>query len=70
MISAIIYIVYRENTLNEQVETVVHEFGHALGYLGHSTNTTDVMYTYLHSSYTLKTNDIQHLSQIYSMMYN
>lgn len=70
MTSAIIYIVSKDKTLNEQIETVVHEFGHALGYLGHSTNTTDVMYTYLHSSYTLKTNDIQHLSQIYSMMYN
>lgn len=49
-----------------QKNVVVHEFGHALGYVGHSGNSNDVMYTNNHSGFTLTQNDINHLKFIYT----
>ena len=68
---ATIYIIYKtDNPPAESVikKTVTHEFGHALGYSGHSPTSTDVMYAQAHSSYQLKTAEINHLVQIYELM--
>lgn len=63
---ATIYVPYKEISYSDQIDTVVHEFGHALGYLGHSSSKTDVMYYKVQSSYTLKASDISHLAQFYN----
>ena len=65
IISARIGIVSGSRTANEYRKTVTHEMGHALGYWGHSSGTTDVMYFAGHASYTLKSNDYAHLQQVY-----
>ena len=48
-----------------QIEVIVHEFGHAMGFSGHSPNSSDVMYPYNHSNYSITANDIIHLKQFY-----
>ena len=62
---------YAEGSLSyyEQYRSAVHELGHALGYNGHSPSSTDIMYAYNNESntnYTLTTNDIAHLKQVYN----
>ncbi len=61
-----IYIASVGNNLSTQKEIVVHEYGHALGYLGHSSTSSDVMYPTCHSSFTLKDADKKHLQQFYN----
>lgn len=63
--SATIFIPNLGYNNNTQKEIVVHEYGHALGYNGHSSNSGDVMYPYCHDDYTLSTDDIAHIKQIY-----
>ncbi len=49
---------------------VLHEMGHLLGYAGHSctsTYTQEVMYAYESIVYSLKENDIEHLTYVYSL---
>lgn len=46
---------------------ITHELGHGLGYIGHSPTPTDVMYMYVHSSYTLKTAEKNYIRQIYHL---
>ena len=70
-LSATIFIVHNSNDprpLNDLKKTITHEFGHALGYRGHSPTTSDVMYAYAHSNYTLSTSEKNHLRQIYVLM--
>ena len=50
----------------KQKNVVVHEFGHALGYSGHSLNSSDVMYENNHTGFVLTQNDIKHLKFIYT----
>lgn len=45
--------------------TTTHELGHSLGWLGESTNTSDVMYYTESSVTTLTTRDKSHLTQVY-----
>lgn len=45
--------------------TVTHEFGHAIGWAGHSSSSSDVMYTSNTSIITLTTRDKNHLKQVY-----
>ncbi|MBQ0101756.1 MAG: RICIN domain-containing protein [Firmicutes bacterium] len=53
---------YNDNVLKEILS---HEYGHALGYIGHSSVSNDVMYYSTHSSYLLKNNDVNHIKQVY-----
>lgn len=52
---------------NQTKNTFVHELGHALGWAGHSTDSTDVMYPYGSSIYNLTAHDRNHLVQIYEL---
>ena len=65
MLGAKIGVVSGSRPINEYRKTVTHEMGHALGYFGHASGTTDVMYFAGHASYTLKPNDYAHLQQVY-----
>lgn len=57
---------YRQNyDLSTQKEIATHEFGHAMGYAGHSLISDDVMYDAVHNHFTLQQNDIKHLLQLY-----
>lgn len=60
-----IYIANFGNDNDTQKEIIVHEYGHALGYAGHSSNSGDVMYSTCHNDYTLTTDDISHIKQFY-----
>ena len=66
MASAKIYILSLGHDDPTQKEIVVHEFGHALGYFGHSQIKNNVMYPYCHSAYTLKPEEIAYLKQFYN----
>lgn len=66
MASAKIYILSLGYDDPTQKEIVVHEFGHALGYFGHSQIKNNVMYPYCHSAYTLKPEEIAYLKQFYN----
>lgn len=46
-------------------KTCTHELGHALGWNGHSSNSSDVMYYATTSITSLTTRDIDHLKQVY-----
>lgn len=68
---AIVYIIYDPTNIRTEAalkKTVTHEFGHALGYSGHSPTSTDVMYASSHENYTLKSAEINHLTQVYDLM--
>lgn len=45
--------------------TAVHELGHALGWFGHSTSSSDVMYSNSNTRTSLTYNEISHLRQLY-----
>ena len=66
MANATIYILSLDYDNSTQKDIVVHEFGHAMGYHGHSQIQNNVMYPYCHSDYTLKPEEIAHLKQFYN----
>ena len=71
MLWATIYILHIPESpreMDETIKTVVHEMGHALGYMGHSWTTTDVMYYAPHAQYVLSVTEKNHIAQIYSLM--
>ena len=63
--SAIGCIVDNGRNSNEYEKTCAHELGHALGWQGHSHNSSDIMYAYGSSVTSLTTRDSAHLSQVY-----
>lgn len=66
MDSATIYILSDGYGNEVQKNIVVHELGHALGFFDHSSNSSDVMYAYCHSDFTLTQRDINHLKLFYN----
>ncbi len=50
---------------NNCIKTTMHEMGHALGWYGHASNSSFVMYQGRSSVTTLKSGEKNHLSQIY-----
>lgn len=46
----------------------LHEYGHAMGWEGHSPYASDVMYEYENSISTLTANDKAQLTQVYNLM--
>lgn len=66
--SSLIHIISRTDTDSVRM-CIAHELGHSLGYFGHAPYSTDVMYAYLHGSYTLKTLESNHIKAIY-LLYN
>ena len=61
--------VLNQSTLTNFYNVSTHELGHALGWRGHSSYSSDVMYTYGNGVTTLQTRDILHLKQIYDLLY-
>ena len=54
-----------DRTTAQYKNTCAHEFGHALGWMGHSSNSNDVMYAYASSITTLTNVDKRQIRQIY-----
>lgn len=65
MTAATVLIIDCGETLNEEKKTFTHELGHALGWIGHSNVSSDIMYYATSSVTSLTTNDKEHLVQIY-----
>lgn len=65
MSHAIIYILEDGRTENQTKKTTIHEFGHALGWFGHSSSDKDVMWQGGTSVTKITDRDHDHLSQIY-----
>ena len=65
MSSAEICIMAKNKTADEYQNTCVHELGHALGFFGHSSSESAVMYPYGQSRYQLQTVEKNHLKQVY-----
>ena len=60
-----VYILDLGNNLNKTKMTCIHEVGHSLGWFGHSTLSSDIMYSYSTENITLTTRDKNHLVQVY-----
>ena len=58
-------IIDKGYTPNKTKKTCTHELGHALGWIGHSDVSSDIMYKRGSSITSLSYRDIQHLSQVY-----
>ena len=65
MTSAVIYILDLNRPLAQVQKTTIHEFGHAMGWFGHSLDSANVMCQGGTSITQLTTTDKQHLQQIY-----
>lgn len=59
------YVLDDGNSQNDTYQTCAHELGHSLGWDGHSSNSSDVMYKISHTQFTLTTRDKRHLQQVY-----
>ena len=66
LIKSEVQILYKSGRTQQDVQqTVIHELGHALGYLGHDNNALSVMY-FSSSTETITPYNAIHLNQIYS----
>lgn len=52
-------------TSDNYINTCTHELGHSLGFFGHTSSSSAIMYAFGHSGVTLKTAEINHLKQVY-----
>ena len=52
-------------TANGYINTCTHELGHTLGFFGHASSTSAVMYAFDHTGYTLQTAEKNHMAQVY-----
>ena len=55
-------------TENSKKQTALHEYGHALGWVGHSSTASDVMYYKVNEATSLSTRDKEQLKQVYDAM--
>lgn len=61
-----VFIVQRSGkSLDGYKKTTTHELGHALGWIGHSSNSSDIMYFDASEVTNLTTRDKRHLKQVY-----
>lgn len=58
-------IVDKSRTTDQYKNTSTHELGHGLGWAGHSSNSSDVLYASATSITSLTTRDKRHLKQVY-----
>lgn len=58
-----------DGTLAKYKNTATHELGHLLGWAGHSSKNTDIMYAQENGVTTLTTRDKNHIKQIYNLFY-
>jgi len=58
-------IIDKNQTLATYKNIGIHELGHALGWHGHSSNASDVMYEFTSTTTTLSSRDKLQLSQLY-----
>ncbi len=58
-------VIDKGHTIDEYRNTCTHELGHALGWAGHSYNSSDIMYSMGTSVTSLTARDVNHLSQVY-----
>lgn len=56
-------------TANGYKKTAIHEMGHLFGWMGHSSNSADIMYSSASEITSLTTRDKTQLKQIYSLFY-
>jgi len=70
MDNLIIYLISRGYGESQEKMIATHELGHSLGYKGHSTTATDVMYESVHSNYQLSSSEIAHLLQCYEAFFD
>ena len=54
---------------NNYKNTALHELGHIIGWRGHSSNSTHVMYDTVSSVTSLTTADKKHVTQVYSLFH-
>ena len=59
------YILDKNRTASAYIKTALHELGHSLGWEGHSSNVSDVMFGSGSEVTTLTNRDKNHLSQVY-----
>ena len=65
VVGAVGCIIDKDRTTDQYKKTCTHELGHALGWAGHSSNTSDIMYSAGSSVTSLTSRDKNHLSQVY-----
>ena len=53
------------SSLSNYINVATHEMGHLLGWYGHSTYSSDIMYSSPTSVVSLSNRDIRHISQVY-----
>ena len=61
-----VYIVDADRTTDQYKHTATHELGHALGWKGHSPNSSDIMYAYSNGVLSLTSRDKKHILQFYT----
>lgn len=64
-IEGAVVIIVDKGLMSDYNHVTTHELGHALGWIGHSTERSDLMYAVNNGTTELTPRDIEHLLQIY-----